>query len=214
MYTPLKIRRSKNHQRGFTLVEMIVSLGLFTVLVLSVTGALLSMLDANRKATAIRASMDGVNFALDDISRNVRTGWNYTCISTEDTNTSTLIAPTTITACNTLATGGGIKVETSAGTMEYYFNPPSGTTFGVINKGFRDNDGTASYAAVRLTPEDVNITSASFYVMGNNLVGDGLATDQPRVFVSITGTSGGKQQLQSTFQLQTLSAARIPGGQP
>lgn len=216
MYTPSTTRRRKSYQCGFTLVEMIVSLGLFTVLMLSITGALLSMMDANRKAGAVRSSMDGVNFALDDMSRNIRTGWNYTCITTEDISGP----PSQSTALDTSScptspiTGGGIKIETSAGTMEYYFRPPVGTTFGVINKGFRDKAGLVSYAAVPLTPEDVNVTSAVFYVLGNNQVGDGLSTDQPRVFISMTGTSGWKQNLRSTFQLQTLSTSRIPGGQP
>ena len=218
MDTVLKNLHRLHRQGGFTLVEMIVSLGLFTVLVLSATGALLSMMDANRKATAVRSSMDGVNFALDDMSRNIRTGWNYTCISAEDTNISLFTPSTALAAGGTTPCASGIKVETSVGTMEYYFNPPSGATFGVIDKGFRDNASPGSpYAAIPLTPADVNVTKAVFYVMGNGCVSS-LATpcsptDQPRVFIYITGTSGGKQQLKSTFQLQTLAASRVPGGQ-
>ena len=63
--------------RGFTLIEMIVSVGLFAIVMLVCVGALLSLVNANRKAQALQSVMNNLNIALDGIVRNAREGSDY-----------------------------------------------------------------------------------------------------------------------------------------
>ena len=64
---------------GFTLVEMIVAVALFAVVMLISVAALLSLVDANRKAQALQSVMNNLNIALDGMVRAVRMGSNYRC---------------------------------------------------------------------------------------------------------------------------------------
>lgn len=67
----------KSSQKGFTLVEMIVSLALFTVVAVVAIGALLKVLDANRKSINLKNATNNINFALESMSRELRVGSNY-----------------------------------------------------------------------------------------------------------------------------------------
>lgn len=66
-------------QKGFTLIEMIVSVAIFATVVLIAVGALLSIINVNRKANELRVVMENLNFAIESIARDVRTGTDYGC---------------------------------------------------------------------------------------------------------------------------------------
>ncbi len=66
-------------QKGFTLIELIVSLGLFSVVMTISAGAVLSILDANAKAQSASAIMTNLNIALDGMTREMRTGTGFSC---------------------------------------------------------------------------------------------------------------------------------------
>jgi prepilin-type N-terminal cleavage/methylation domain-containing protein len=70
--------------RGFTLIEMIVSIAIFSTVVLVAVGALLSIISANRKANALRVVMENLNFAVESVARDIRTGNEYSCGGTGD----------------------------------------------------------------------------------------------------------------------------------
>jgi prepilin-type N-terminal cleavage/methylation domain-containing protein len=74
--------REIHAKRGFTLIEMIVSVAIFATVVLIAVGALLSIIDVNRKANELRVVMENLNFAIESIARDVRTGTEYGCVST------------------------------------------------------------------------------------------------------------------------------------
>jgi prepilin-type N-terminal cleavage/methylation domain-containing protein len=64
---------------GFTLVELMVSLTVFSVVMLISTGVLLVMIDVNAKGQALYSSYSNLTFALDSMTREIRTGRNYYC---------------------------------------------------------------------------------------------------------------------------------------
>ena len=68
-----------NKRKGFSLVEMLVSVALFSAVMLIGAGALLSLIDANRKAQSLNSVMNNLNFALESMSRNIRVGTTYHC---------------------------------------------------------------------------------------------------------------------------------------
>lgn len=76
-----KKRESKRKyaEGGFTLVELMVSLVIFSTVMVISAGTLLIMIDINAKAQAIYSSTTNLSFALDTITREIRTGHHYNC---------------------------------------------------------------------------------------------------------------------------------------
>ena len=65
--------------RGFSLVEIVVSLAVFSIVMLVATGALLSIVEANKKAQSQQIAMNNLNFAVENMTRAIRVGTNYHC---------------------------------------------------------------------------------------------------------------------------------------
>jgi len=71
------INYNMSSNRGFTLIEMIVSLALFTVVAVISIGALLKIMDANRKSINLKNVTNNINFALESMTREMRVGSKY-----------------------------------------------------------------------------------------------------------------------------------------
>jgi prepilin-type N-terminal cleavage/methylation domain-containing protein len=67
------------HSRGYTLVEMIVAVGLFALIMTLASGAYILMISINRQAQSIATGIDNLSFALETMTRTIRTGTNYSC---------------------------------------------------------------------------------------------------------------------------------------
>jgi prepilin-type N-terminal cleavage/methylation domain-containing protein len=59
---------------GFTLVELMVALSLFTIVVLAAVSTLYTVNRASRNVQAMRTVLDNLNFAIESMSRTIRTG--------------------------------------------------------------------------------------------------------------------------------------------
>ncbi len=64
---------------GFTLIEMIVSLAVFSVVITIAVGALLSLIAGNEQLQSQQSIMTNLSFALDSMTREIRTGYYYHC---------------------------------------------------------------------------------------------------------------------------------------
>src|SRR4051812_41074937 len=87
----------KHHskQSGFTLVELLVSLALFTVIVVAAVGSLYTVNQASIRVNAMRTVLDNLNFATESISRTIRTGQNIVCGGVSNVNGPTHNCPLT-----------------------------------------------------------------------------------------------------------------------
>ncbi|MFH1947487.1 MAG: type II secretion system protein [Candidatus Magasanikbacteria bacterium] len=63
---------------GFTLIEMIVAIAVFTVVMTVTLATYLNVSDIQRKANALRVVNDNVSFALETMTREIRTNKDYT----------------------------------------------------------------------------------------------------------------------------------------
>ena len=66
-------------RQGYTLIELIVAVGLFALIMLLASGAYLVMIDINRRAQSITTGINNLSFALETMTRTIRTGTNYSC---------------------------------------------------------------------------------------------------------------------------------------
>ncbi|MBU6141944.1 prepilin-type N-terminal cleavage/methylation domain-containing protein [Patescibacteria group bacterium] len=74
-----KIRR----ESGFTLVEMIVAMGLFLVVIAITTGAFIHILRTQHETVAILAAEGNSSSAIEQIAREVRTGQGFSVVNGE-----------------------------------------------------------------------------------------------------------------------------------
>lgn len=157
---------------GFTLVEMMVSLALFTIVSTVTVGALLSLIGGNQRLVKQQTLTSSAIFSLDNMTREIRTGNYYFCGD----------APAREEVKEVNDCSGGDTaisfVETSTrssngGRVSYYF--ANNTLWRRIGSG-----GSPE----RLLPEDVQLTTASqFYVTGTGTLTDDNDTQQPTVTV-------------------------------
>jgi len=74
--------RSKNNKkRGFTLVEVLVSLFIFTLTILMGVTAVVSMDRTSKRNLAKDQAVQSAYFLLDSMSRSIRMGSNFKCIN-------------------------------------------------------------------------------------------------------------------------------------
>jgi len=76
--TKYKIQNTK-YTSGFTLVEVMISVGLFVTVMLIGVGAVLNTNVTHKRTLAVRQVLDSVNFLIEDMARNIRLGSNYHC---------------------------------------------------------------------------------------------------------------------------------------
>lgn len=60
-------------KRGFTLVELMVSIGLFTIVVTIAMGSIATIVDTNRKSQTLTLVMNNMGFALESMTRTIKT---------------------------------------------------------------------------------------------------------------------------------------------
>lgn len=65
--------------RGYTLIELMVAIGLFAFVMTLTSGAYLLIISINRKTQALASGVDNLSFALESMTRTIRTGKSYNC---------------------------------------------------------------------------------------------------------------------------------------
>ncbi len=125
--------------RGYSLIELIVALGLFSFVMTIATGGYLIMLSVNRNAQAITTGVNSLSYALESMTRTIRTGSDYTCNGG-------------VTDCNE---GSTFKVKAITDIYVTYGSFVDAQGNGVITQ----ND-------IPLTDSSINVTSLTFYATG------------------------------------------------
>lgn len=186
--------------KGFTLIEMMVAVTIFAIVMMIGVGALLALVETNRRAQAINSVMNNLNAALESMARSIRVGTTYYCGSSPVPPDQATLAST-----NSCASGGVlIAFEASDGDITddsdqvvYRLN---GTQLE------RSLDSGASWVA--LTAPEVAIESFTVFVVGANSFAETGDTTQARVLMRILGSApvpGGTTE----FNVQASVVQRI-----
>ncbi len=174
MYSPSSLR-------GFTLIEIIVSVGIFSMVMLVVTAAYLAIITLDKEARATNEVVANLSFAVDSIGRNVRTGTSYSCAGAGNGTCSQLSF-----------------LDTDGRTVTYLLRNDG--TVGQCTSGV-----CTSATAVSLTDPNITISSLTFYVRG---VGTSDVV-QPQVLISIRGTMKAANNRVVDFTIQTSATQRF-----
>ncbi|MFH1178262.1 MAG: prepilin-type N-terminal cleavage/methylation domain-containing protein [bacterium] len=81
--------KSEVRNRGYTLIELIVAIGLFAIVMTLVSGAYIIMIGITRQTQGMATGIDNLSFALETMTRTIRTSTNYSCNRGKDCSRGT-----------------------------------------------------------------------------------------------------------------------------
>jgi len=201
--------------KGFSLVEILVVLGLFSSIATLSLGALLNAQTINTRLQETQSIIDNVNLSSQTIVREIRFGSEFHCASILP-ETLTVI-PTKRQNCPYGTTGGTVLIfkpadaENDLDRVAYY------ATSGILYKDQYINDGVHSTSTVlQMTSDDVNVKSLLFYVDGaqtsdgSNDENGAIDYKQPLVTILLSGATRptGKNSPPASFDLETAVSSR------
>lgn len=184
-------------QTGYTIIETMISVSLFLVVVTSGMGALLNANVLHRKSQDMRSIMDNLSFIMDDMSRNIRTGYSYRCypVSLGESLVPGAALDTPRDCTDGWAVVFGVVDE--ADKWAYYLSSDG--------KIYKSIDGANTF--IPLTPEEVYIEPESHFVVYG---APGISTDtvQPYVSIYLVGKITTKN-VETPFSIQTSLSQRF-----
>ncbi|MFM2330556.1 MAG: hypothetical protein RLZZ26_63 [Candidatus Parcubacteria bacterium] len=174
-----------NRNRGYTLIELIIAVGLFALVMTLASGAYLMMININRQAQGITSGIDNVSFAIEMMTRTIRTGTNYGCLSA--------------------------GVDCLGGGTTFSVKDPSGNTISYSNVGGAIMQ-TTSTGSVPLTDSSITIdpNGLKFYLTGSQSFSGSGGTDrqQPNVIILISGSVSAGPNKTIPFTVETSATMR------
>jgi type II secretory pathway pseudopilin PulG len=168
------------------LIELLVSLALFSIFLVAVMGAIFTIIDTNKKARSLMTVMNNLSFAVDGMVRSFKTGVNPRLIGNDCFTTNRLdyghndfdiddIQRESATFCFREVEGQG-KITLSIGSFQTDYTSP-----------------------------DIDIDYMRFDLDGENADGR-----QPRLLINIEGTAKISEKISSNFAIQTtVSQSKI-----
>ena len=70
---------NKKNNKGYTIIETMVAVSIFVILVVVGMSTLFNASNVSKKGKDLRNIMDNFNFVVEEMSRNIRDGYNYRC---------------------------------------------------------------------------------------------------------------------------------------
>lgn len=167
--------------RGFTLVELLVALALFTIVMMLAMTSLIKVLDMNKKSRSMEVVMNNFNYTLEAMTRDIRFGHNYQCQGSPCSEVTVDFNPE--------------DPNVSERSISYRL---SGDDPGRIERCNVSKGSPCTGDWTPITSAQVDVTDLDFYVSGN------ASTDgrQPRMTIRLAGVVG-EDAYQSDFTIQT-----------
>lgn len=201
------IKSNLKHNRGFTLLEMIVSLGIFAVVAVIAVGALLRISDANRKALILKTAVNNLNFALETMSREMRFGSNFSCAP--NINSISRNGQTT----NCFSNDRSWVIAFNSQYEGAYRDDINNRCNLVYVYAYNKADGTLKKNQSKYCDDEIQDSTRYFDVVSPdiNIIESDIAistANQPRVFIWLKGRVGSRARDEVVFSVQTTVSQR------
>ncbi len=180
------MKMQKRLQSGFTLIEVMIASALFVVIMVLGIGGLLSVYKTYQVNRGMREIVDNLNTVMEDMSRNIRLGRDFTCQVPDTLDSIPGIDPDRADCPSKGYTlffkGQESTVADTSDRIVYSFRADLGNyQSGVIMKS---RDAGLSYAQITTPGVVINMAQSGFIVIGSS------PTDsaQPLILIKIVGT--------------------------
>lgn len=163
-----------NRPRAFTLIELMVTIALFSIVMTIVGAAYINLINLEHQARATNDLSDNLSFAVDTMSRAMRTGTLYQC-----------------------GNGGGNGAQDCvSGNSEINFTDQNGNIITYILTNTNQvgecinlpGNSCSSDRATAVTDPRITITNLMFYVTGSQSYSTSGDRRQPQIIMDIDGT--------------------------
>jgi type II secretory pathway pseudopilin PulG len=191
-------KKRKSEKNGYTIIETMIAVSLFIIIMMTGMGALLNANLIHQKSQNMRSIMDGLNFAMEDMSKNLRTGYSYQCF---DINQD--LSAVSIGTPRSCQNGWAVVFESATGDRNTYEDQ---WVYYISSDGiFKSVDGTRSF--VKLTPNEITIddVASGFEVLGAEPLPN---KEQPFAKIKLVGKIKFKN-IETPFSLQTSVSQRL-----
>lgn len=213
-------------QSGFTPVEMIVSLAIFSIVVTVSVGALLVLVGTNQRLQGEQSIMTNLSFALDSMTREIRTGSYYYCFRSSNSNAFTSSGSSLDTAIGDQETAdcpNGNDIDVQYHGLVFIEGGDSISGSGNDRIAYFYNDGRTNPAArgiyrrfgvgpaQQIISPDIYLVDVEFFVTGTRTLESGGSGSivQPTVTIYLRAAenqdgSGKQFEVQTTVTQRTL----------
>lgn len=180
--------QTKAYKKGFSLIEVIIAMGIFASVLLASVGVIINVSVAQNKTVAFRRVQDNARFALEYMTKEIRTGRNFTA--------------------GGLCSGGWcsqLTLCTDRGHTVRY-----GVSGGAVTRTYVGTCATGAVAVPNLvltSAEEMTVSLLRFRLVGNII---GPSDGQPMVTIRLRGFANvSKVNLQTDMNFQTSVTQRF-----
>jgi type II secretory pathway pseudopilin PulG len=203
--------KNKNNEKGFTLIEAMISVGLFTVVMIIGITAILGVNNTYRKARTMRSAIDNLNFIMEDMARNIRLGHTYRCVNGPgDLDFTVIDSPQDGEDCDGIVFQPFWSPIPTPSTnydnkVIYYIDGEEQSIFKGMQGGANFFSDQSNSTALPMNSVDVRIdASKSYFSISGTSEND---LDQPMVLIVLSGTVSVAGN-ETSFNLQTTVSQR------
>lgn len=201
----------RSRKFGFTLLEMIVSLGIFSVVAVIAVGSLVRITGLNRQAQSLQLAMNNISYVLESISRELRFATTIRCVN----NTSGVFNSSNLSSqvnnCHNSNAGSTIVFRSTKSGFgcqliyAYWFDKPSGSSDFIIKKSQQRNCGDE----VKLSTASEIVDSTNVKITNVSLDLDEGSNGYSWIGINIKGYSGKKENEKNNFDITTGISQRV-----
>lgn len=164
--------------RGYTLVELIIAVGIFALVMMLAAGSYLIMISLHRETQAKITGINNLSYALDTLTREIRTGINYNC-------------------------GGAGNCPGGASTLTFTNEQGATVSYSLANGAVAKTSGGVT---TPLTDPSVQVSALTFYASGTSRAPSDYL--QSRVTIVISGTVSSGPGKTVPFTVETGASMR------
>lgn len=206
-----KKHNTSGQLQAFTLVELIVSVGLFSLIATTAVGALLVLTSGEQKTHNVQTSQDNIRFAIESMAREIRAGIEYTIPT----------PPLGFDHPQPIPVGCATSTPYSCSDAQFRFQNADRNYvvyrigIGTDCRGSNSNArcilkkveiGVPPFSEEPITAPEVSIDKLRFYLQGNNAE---TPKRQQRVTIVIKAQTPGSGSLVSQLNVQTTVSGRV-----